>query len=84
MELQQQIAFEHADSLIGYELDVIIDEEVEEGVYIGRSFADAPEIDYNVFVSGENLEIGSMVPVEIVRREDYDLIGVAITEDVIE
>ncbi|MFY9252268.1 MAG: 30S ribosomal protein S12 methylthiotransferase RimO [Fuerstiella sp.] len=84
MELQQQIAFEHADSLIGYELDVIIDEEVEEGVYIGRSFADAPEIDSNVFVSGENLEIGSMVPVEIVRREDYDLIGVAITEDVIE
>ena len=82
--MQQQIAFEHADSLIGYELDVIIDEEVEEGVYIGRSFADAPEIDYNVFVSGENLEIGSMVPVEIVRREDYDLIGVAITEDVIE
>lgn len=84
MELQQQIAFEHADSLIGYELDILIDDQVDEGVYIGRSFADAPEIDSNVFVSAENLEIGSMVPVEIVRREDYDLIGVANTVEIID
>lgn len=84
MELQQQIAFEHADSLIGYELDIMIDDQVEEGVYIGRSFADAPEIDSNVFVSAENLEIGSLVPVEIVRREDYDLIGVANTVEIID
>ena len=77
MELQQQIAFEHAESLVGYELDVLIDDQVEDNVYIGRSFADAPEIDASVFVSAEGLEVGSMVPVEIVRREDYDLIGVA-------
>ena len=75
--VQQQIAFEHADSLVGYELDVLVDDEAGEGVYIGRSFADAPEIDSSVFISGQNLEIGSMVPVEIVRREDYDLVGVA-------
>jgi len=84
MELQQQIAFEHADSMIGYELDILIDDQVEEGVYIGRSFADAPEIDSNVFVSGEDLEIGSFVPVEIVRREDYDLIGVASAVEIVE
>ena len=76
MALQQQIAFEHGDSLVGYELDVLIDDQVEDGIYLGRSFADAPEIDSSVFVSGQNLEVGSMVPVEIVRREDYDLIGV--------
>lgn len=84
MELQQQIAFEHADSMVGFELDVLIDDQVDENVYQGRSFADAPEIDANVFVSGENLEIGSMVPVEIVRREDYDLIGVAHQAEVVE
>ena len=84
MELQQQIAFEHADSMIGCELDVLIDDQVDENVYLGRSFADAHEIDANVFVSGENLEIGSMVPVEIVRREDYDLIGVAHQAEVVE
>lgn len=77
MKLQQAIAFDHAESLIGYELDILIDDQVDENVFLGRSFADAPEIDANVFVSGEGLEIGSMVPVEIVRREDYDLIGVA-------
>ena len=84
MEIQQKIAFEHADSLVGYELDVLIDEQVEENVYIGRSFADAPEIDSSVFVSAENLEVGSMVPVEIVRREDYDLIGVANLVEIID
>ncbi len=45
MALQQQIAFEFAESLIGYELDVLIDEESEDGGFVGRTFADAPEID---------------------------------------
>jgi len=83
MTLQQGIAFEHAESLVGYELDVLIDGEVEENVWVGRSFTDAPEIDACTYVSGENLEPGSIVPVEILRRDEYDLIGVAI-DDVIE
>ncbi|HIE96577.1 MAG TPA: radical SAM protein, partial [Fuerstia sp.] len=79
MAMQQKIAFEHAESLVGYELDVLIDDQStdDDNIYVGRSFADAPEIDGNVYVSGQDLEIGSMVPVEIVRREDYDLVGVA-------
>ena len=79
MAVQQKIAFEHAESLVGYELDVLIDDQSDddENIYIGRTFADAPEIDSNVYVSGQDLEVGSMVPVEIVRREDYDLLGVA-------
>ncbi|MEQ9409234.1 MAG: 30S ribosomal protein S12 methylthiotransferase RimO [Fuerstiella sp.] len=81
MAVQQQIAFEHAESLVGYELDVLIDAEAEDGLYVGRSFADAPEIDATVYVSGENLEVGSMVPVEIVRRDDYDLIGAAVDDE---
>ena len=84
MAVQQQIAFEHAESLVGYELDVLIDDQAEEDVYIGRSFADAPEIDSNVFVSGENLAVGGMVPVEIVRQEGYDLIGVATTSQLVD
>jgi ribosomal protein S12 methylthiotransferase len=76
MAVQQQIAFEHADSLVGYELDVLIDSQVDDALWIGRSFADAPEIDSNVFVSGENVNVGEFVPVEMVRREDYDLVGV--------
>ena len=86
MAVQQKIAFEHADSLVGYELDVLIDDQSDDdpNIYVGRTFADAPEIDGNVYVSGQDLQIGSMVPVEIVRREDYDLVGVAPDCEIIE
>jgi len=72
---QQEIAFECADSMVGYELDCVIDGEVEEGVWVGRTFADAPEIDGSVYVEGEDLEVGRMVPVEITARQDYDLVA---------
>lgn len=75
MALQQEIAFEFGDSLVGYELDVLIDEAVEDGLWAGRSFADAPEIDGTVFVTGDGIEVGQMTPVEILERRDYDLIG---------
>lgn len=75
MALQQDIAFAHADKMIGYELDVLIDEEIGDGVYAGRSYADAPEIDANVIVRGIDLQPGDMVPVEIMERQDYDLVG---------
>jgi len=77
---QQEIAFEFGDSLVGYELDVLIDEEVEPGLWQGRCFADAPEIDGTVYVQGEGLKIGEFVPVEIVDSQDYDLVGV-VSED---
>ncbi|MBC7967340.1 MAG: 30S ribosomal protein S12 methylthiotransferase RimO, partial [Fuerstia sp.] len=41
----------------------------------GRSYADAPEIDANVIVRGVDLQPGDMVPVEIMERQDYDLVG---------
>lgn len=81
MELQQQIAFDFGDSLVDYELDVIIDAPAEDGLWVGRTFADAPEIDGVVYVQGEDLQPGDMVPVEILGRQDYDLIGIAVTEE---
>lgn len=76
MAVQQEIAFEFGDSLIGYELDVLIDEPVEDGVWVGRSYADAPEIDGVVYVQGESLSAGEFVPVEITGRDEYDWLGV--------
>lgn len=76
MAVQQQIAFAHSDSLLGYELDVLIDSQADDGLWLGRTYADAPEIDSNVFVSGDGIETGDFVAVEILRREDYDLVGV--------
>jgi ribosomal protein S12 methylthiotransferase len=81
MELQQRIAFEHGDSLVGYELDVLLDEQVDDATWVGRTYADAPEIDGQVYVTGHGLEVGQFVPVEVAARQDYDLVGVAVTED---
>ncbi len=81
MELQQEIAFEFGDSLVGYELDCHIDQQLEDGTFVGRIFADAPEIDGSVFVTGEGLEVGQMVPVEITGRQDYDLVAEVSTGD---
>jgi ribosomal protein S12 methylthiotransferase len=80
MELQQDIAFRFSESLVGYELDAIIDEKIEEGVYLGRVFADAPEIDGNIYVAAEELEVGQLVPVEIEEARGYDLAGVFVDE----
>jgi ribosomal protein S12 methylthiotransferase len=75
MSLQQQIAFEFAESLVGYELDVLIDEQLEEGLWQGRTYADAPEIDATVYVAGEGIEVGEFVPVELTGRRGYDWVG---------
>ena len=82
MELQQEIAFEFGETLVGYELDVLIDAPGEQpGTYLGRTFADAPEIDGTVTVFGEGLKIGAFAPVVIVERDDYDLVGEAVQEE---
>jgi ribosomal protein S12 methylthiotransferase len=78
MELQQEIAFEFGDSLVGYELDVLIDGQIDDETWVGRSFADAPEIDGAVYVKGASLTPGAFLPVEIEARQDYDLVGSAV------
>jgi len=81
METQQEIAFEFGRNLIDYELDCIIDEPSEhEGIWIGRIYADAPEIDGVVYVEAEQLEPGQMIPVTIVESREYDLVGVVSEE----
>jgi len=61
-------------------LEVLIDEVDEEGA-IGRSYADAPEIDGNVFINDiESVEAlglkpGDMVEVTIEHADEYDLWG---------
>jgi ribosomal protein S12 methylthiotransferase len=61
---------------------VILDQPVpnEENVWVGRSYADAPDVDGLVFVTGnkkQKLAAGQIVPVEIVASQGYDLVGVA-------
>jgi ribosomal protein S12 methylthiotransferase len=79
MAEQQAIAFAWNDAQIGRRLDVLIDRALpgEDQAWIGRSYADAPDVDGVVYVTGMGLSPGALVPCEVVARRDYDLIGVA-------
>jgi ribosomal protein S12 methylthiotransferase len=82
MRIQQQIVIEHNQALIGQTRRVIVDRPVpdEQGVWIGRTPSDAPDVDGLVFVteSGDRqLCAGAMTDCEIVASQQYDLIGVA-------
>ncbi len=82
MAEQQAIAFAWNDAQIGRQLDVLIDAPVpgESEAWIGRSYADAPDVDGVVYVTGVGLSPGALVRCELVARRDYDLIGVACGE----
>ncbi|MEX0676788.1 MAG: 30S ribosomal protein S12 methylthiotransferase RimO [Pirellulales bacterium] len=80
MAEQQQIALAWNARQIGRRMDVLIDVVVpgEKNAWIGRSAADAPDVDGVVYVSGKKLRPGQMLECEIVATSDYDLVGVAV------
>lgn len=83
MEIQQEIAFRWCKDQVGNALEVLIDKAVDESknVWIGRSFADAPDVDALVYVTGQPnhaLSPGAIVPAEIVGHQGYDLVAAAV------
>jgi ribosomal protein S12 methylthiotransferase len=73
MELQQGISAAKLQAKIGRTIEVLIDEVDEEGA-IGRSSADAPEIDGKVYLDGvTDLRPGDFVEAEVTASDDYDL-----------
>jgi len=81
MAAQQEISKNAQQKLIGQTLKVLIDEqqEGEQGVYLGRSEFDAPEVDGIVYVhSKEKLTSGDFVMVKITDAYEYDLVGEAL------
>lgn len=76
MEVQAEISARLLARKVGSRQTVIIDEATEDGVAVGRSRADAPEIDGLVFVETERrLAPGDFVEVEITEAREHDLIG---------
>ena len=80
MQVQQQVAFQWNQAQVGRRMQVILDSPVpnEPSAWIGRSQADAPDVDGLVYVSGVNLRTGQIVNCEIVTAREYDLIAAAI------
>ena len=77
MELQQEISAERLKQKIGQTLDVIVDEIDDEGI-IGRTKADAPEVDGLVYIenlSGAPVKVGEFIKVTITHSDEYDLWG---------
>ncbi|WP_288505931.1 30S ribosomal protein S12 methylthiotransferase RimO [uncultured Haemophilus sp.] len=77
MQLQQEISAERLKQKIGQTLDVIVDEIDNEGI-IGRTKADAPEVDGLVYIenlSGTPVKVGEFIKVTITHSDEYDLWG---------
>ena len=77
MELQQEIAFDLAEEMIGREVLVMIEGKVaDENAYVGRTYKDAPNVDGLIFVeSEEELMSGDFARVRITGALEYDLMG---------
>jgi ribosomal protein S12 methylthiotransferase len=77
---QQKVAFTWSKAQVGRRLDVILDNPVagQTSAFVGRTYADAPEVDCAAYVSGENLAAGQIVQCEVVAARGYDLIAVAV------
>ncbi len=77
MELQQEIAFDNAQDMVGREVLVMIEGKVaDENAYVGRTYRDAPNVDGLIFINtDEELLSGDFARVKVTGAVDYDLIG---------
>lgn len=82
MELQQEIAFENADEMIGRQVTAMIEGKVaDENCYLARTYKDAPNVDGYLFINTEKeLLTGDFIRVEVTGSYEYDLIGVPVDE----
>lgn len=78
MTSQLDIAFEKNNSLIGSTQSVIIDRVNNDEGAVGRTYADCPDVDQEIFVNGDNINPGTIYSVKIETAEAYDLTGTII------
>lgn len=80
MELQQEIAFEKAVRKEGQILEAVVEGYLaDDGVYVARTYMDAPNVDGYLFFSSEReIDSGSFVTVKVTGSHDYDLTGIEI------
>jgi len=79
MELQQRISLKVNKSQVGRQMDVLV-EGFGDGISVGRTYRDAPEIDGLVLVEGES-PVGDIITVRITGAMEYDLMGVVEDEE---
>jgi ribosomal protein S12 methylthiotransferase len=82
MELQASISLEKNQAFVGKTLQVLTEGQGD-GITLGRTYRDAPEIDGMVIIEAE-LPVGEMIPVQITGAMTYDLSGVVNTQRVVQ
>lgn len=77
MELQQEIAFENAEAMVGRRVKAMIEGKVaDENAYVARTYKDAPGVDGFLFINTQReLMSGDFADVKITGSNEYDLIG---------
>jgi len=77
MKIQQDISLERNKEKVGKIISVLIEGKTdsEQELYVGRTEADAPEVDGIITVRGQNLTPGEIVSVKVTHAYEYDLIG---------
>lgn len=76
MEIQIKVSQKILEGFVDKELTVLVEEEVEDNTFVGRSYIDAPEIDGCTYITTDrDLDICSFVKVKITDSMEYDLIG---------
>ena len=77
MELQQEIAFDRAEAMVGRIVVAMVEGKVaDENAYVARTYGDAPNVDGLLFIqTGETLVSGDFVKVRVTGSSEYDLIG---------
>lgn len=75
MARQAEISEEINQKYLGQTLRVLVEENPDEGIYLGRTWFQAPEVDGITFIYATDLEIGTFIDVIITETHEYDLTG---------
>jgi ribosomal protein S12 methylthiotransferase len=78
MELQMKISLDHTKNRGGKNYEVLIEQQAERGVYAGRTYFQAPEVDGVTYIESSGLRIGDFASVKITDAYEYDLKGTAV------
>ena len=77
MRLQQDVARSVNEKFLGRDIEVLIDEkaENEDGLFIGRSRYDAPEVDGEVYIKSSSAKVGDIINAKVIDTYEYDLVA---------
>ncbi|KJR44427.1 Ribosomal protein S12p [Desulfosporosinus sp. I2] len=82
MEIQQSISGQRQQRWVNRIITVLLEQELPDGRWMGRTEGDAPEIDGQVYITNETqalISVGDMIKVRILEADSYDLMGVVVS-----